>query len=59
MNLHERMKQYEAVSQTYLMRRTPVIIRLDGVAFHTFTKNFDKPLDEVLGTVMKVPRYIL
>ena len=53
MNLHERMKQYEAVSQTYLMRRTPVIIRLDGVAFHTFTKNFDKPLDEVLGTVMK------
>ena len=24
MNLHERMKQYEAVSQTYLMRRTPV-----------------------------------
>lgn len=30
MNLHERMKQYEAVSQTHLMRRTPVIIRLDG-----------------------------
>ena len=53
MNLHERMKQYEAVSQTYLMRRTPVIIRLDGVAFHTFTKNFDKPLDEVLSTAMK------
>lgn len=53
MKLHERMKQYEAVSQTYLMRRTPVIIRLDGVAFHTFTKNFDKPLDEVLGTAMK------
>ncbi len=46
MNLHERMKQYEAVSQTYLMRRTPVILRLDGVAFHTFTKNFDKPLDD-------------
>lgn len=53
MTLHERMKQYEAVSQTHLMRRTPVIIRLDGVAFHTFTKNFDKPLDEVLSTVMK------
>ena len=54
MNLHERMKQYEGVSQTYLMRRTPVIIRLDGVAFHTFTKNFDKPLDEVLSTAMKI-----
>ncbi len=54
MNLHERMKQYEAVSQTYLMRRTPVIIRLDGVAFHTFTKKFDKPMDEVFSNAMKV-----
>lgn len=53
MNLHERMKQYEAVSQTYLMRRTPVIIRLDGVAFHTFTKDFDRPYDEVFHTAMK------
>lgn len=60
MNLHERMKQYEAVSQTYLMRRTPVIIRLDGVAFHTFTKNFDKPLDEVLGVAMReTTRYLV
>lgn len=60
MNLHERMKQYEAVSQTYLMRRTPVIIRLDGVAFHTFTKNFDKPFDEVLGIAMRATtRYLV
>lgn len=59
MNLHERMKQYEAVSQTYLMRRTPVIIRLDGVAFHTFTKNFDKPFDEALSTVMKGTTFYL
>lgn len=60
MNLHERMKQYEAVSQTYLMRRTPVIIRLDGVAFHTFTKKFDKPFDEVLGTAMRATtRYLV
>lgn len=53
MNLHERMKQYEAVSQTYLMRRTPVIIRLDGVAFHTFTKKFDKPFDDMFGRTMR------
>ena len=52
MNLHERMKQYEAVSQTYLMRRTPVIIRLDGVAFHTFTKDFIKPCDDVFVAAM-------
>lgn len=60
MTLHERMKQYEAVSQTYLMRRTPVIIRLDGVAFHTFTRNFDKPLDAVLSNTMQTTtRYLV
>lgn len=53
MNLHERMKQYEAVSQTYLMRKTPVIIRLDGVAFHTFTRHFEKPFDEIFGHAMR------
>lgn len=52
MNLHERMKRYEAVSQSYLMRRTPVIIRLDGVAFHTFTKHFDKPFDMTFNDSM-------
>lgn len=54
------MKQYEAVSQTYLMRRTPVIIRLDGVAFHTFTKDFDRPYDEVFHNVMNsVTHYLV
>ena len=53
MNLHERMKRYEAVTQTCLMRRTPVIIRLDGVAFHTFTKSFQKPFDAAFRTVMR------
>ncbi len=28
-NLGSRMKNYENVSRDYLMRRTPVIIRLD------------------------------
>lgn len=37
----DRMKlYYESRSKTSLMRRTPVIIRLDGKAFHTFTKGF-------------------
>jgi len=39
-SLGDRMKQYEAVSQTHLMRRTPVIIRLDGKAFHTYSRQF-------------------
>jgi len=37
-SLGTRMKEYEATSKTFLMRRTPVIIRLDGRAFHSFTK---------------------
>lgn len=45
-SLGDRMKGYEAVPKIHLMRRTPVIIRLDGKAFHTFTRGFDKPFDE-------------
>jgi len=38
--LGDRMKQYETTTQSHLLRRTPVIIRVDGRAFHTFTKWF-------------------
>lgn len=41
----DRMKRYEEVSQGHLMRRTPVIIRLDGRAFHTLTRGVTKPWD--------------
>lgn len=47
-----RMKSYESVSKTYLVRRMPVIIRIDGKAFHTFTKGFEKPFDMVLRHTM-------
>ena len=51
--LGSRMKNYyEAIPKTRLMRRTPVAIRIDGKAFHTFTKGFKKPFDEVLGNAM-------
>jgi tRNA(His) 5'-end guanylyltransferase len=39
---------YEKRSQTKLTRGVPVIIRLDGKAFHTYTKGLDKPFDEGL-----------
>jgi tRNA(His) 5'-end guanylyltransferase len=42
--LGTRMKCYEDVSKNRLTRRTPVIIRLDGKAFHTFTKR--KPIQD-------------
>jgi tRNA(His) 5'-end guanylyltransferase len=43
---------YEQVPKYRLMRRTPVAIRIDGKAFHTFTRGFQKPFDEVLGNSM-------
>ena len=52
-NLGTRMKEYyEAIPKARLMRRTPVAIRIDGKAFHTFTRGFQKPFDEVLGNAM-------
>jgi tRNA(His) 5'-end guanylyltransferase len=51
-SLGDRMKQYETVSKTRLIHRMPVIIRLDGCHFHTFTKGFEKPFDAVLMTSM-------
>lgn len=47
-SLGDRMKRYESVPKTRLMRRMPVIIRLDGKAFHAFTKGFVRPFDSVL-----------
>ena len=47
--LGKRMKIfYEQIPKYKLMRRTPVCIRLDGKAFHSYTKGFAKPFDEVL-----------
>ena len=44
-----RMKEYyENRAKTKLLRREPVAIRIDGRAFHTFTKGFKKPFDEIL-----------
>ena len=52
-SLGDRMKEfYENRSKTYLTRRTPVIIRLDGKAFHSFTKGFKRPYDEVFHEAM-------
>ena len=51
--LGQRMKKYEYITRTYLMPRTPVIIRIDGKAFHTFTKGFKKPFDDVLVKTMQ------
>lgn len=53
-DLGRRMKEnYEEITQYKLTRRTPVAIRLDGRAFHTFTKGFHKPFDRELKNAME------
>lgn len=52
-SLGDRMKEnYENRSKTYLTRRTPVIIRLDGKAFHSFTKGLHRPYDHIFHNAM-------
>ena len=52
--LGDRMKNnYENISRYYLTRRMPVIIRIDGESFHTFTRGFKKPFDDVLVKTMQ------
>lgn len=52
-SLGDRMKEnYENRAKTYLVRRMPVIIRLDGKAFHTFTKGLKRPYDEIFHNTM-------
>lgn len=51
--LGDRMKEYyENRSKTYLTRRVPVCIRIDGKAFHSFTKHLHKPYDEIFHNSM-------
>lgn len=58
--LGNRMKKYyEEIPKAKLMRRCPVILRCDGKAFHTFTRNFVKPFDEVLiKTMQETTKYL-
>lgn len=51
-SLGDRIKKYEGVSRHYLTPRMPVIIRVDGRAFHTFTKGAEKPFDKNIMQAM-------
>lgn len=49
----KRMKGYELNgTQHKLIPNLPVMVRLDGKAFHSFCKRFDKPFDEGLISSM-------
>lgn len=50
---------YEQIPKIKLMRRCPVLIRIDGKAFHTFTRGFERPFDEILiKTMQETTKYL-
>jgi len=58
-SLGDRMKEYELAARTTLPRRMPIIMRLDGRAFHTFTRKYNKPYDDRLIYLMnETARYL-
>lgn len=53
MTLSDRMKKYEEPTDLCLVRRMPAIIRIDGKAFHSFTKRFSPDYDEFFRRMME------
>lgn len=52
-SLGDRMKKYEGIeADRILLPGLPICARLDGRAFHTFTRGLDRPYDERLSTMM-------
>jgi len=60
MDLGDRMKRYENAYKIRFPDRLPVIVRLDGKAFHTLTNQCEKPFDEKLLKIFNVvTRYLV
>lgn len=57
--LAKRMKDYESVPKTRLIKRCPVACRIDGKAHHSFTRGFKRPFDEVyIKSMQKTAKYL-
>jgi tRNA(His) 5'-end guanylyltransferase len=49
MGLGDRMKEYENAYRTKMTRRMPVLLRIDGCHFHTYTAGMEKPFEQDLA----------
>lgn len=58
-SLGSRLKGYEQAFRSFLPHRLPVIIRVDGKAFHTATRGCKKPFDPALMTMMDEAAIVL
>lgn len=58
--LGNRMKEYyENPYRFYLPRRSPMIIRLDTRAGHSFTKGFQRPFDDIfIESIQETAKYL-
>lgn len=53
MNLNDRMKMYEKFETgRRFLPKLPVVARLDGRSFHSFTRGLKRPFDERLSNLM-------
>lgn len=50
--LEVRMKGYEEAYKLTLPRRLPVLVRVDGRAFHSYTRTLARPYDDLLRGTM-------
>lgn len=58
-DLAKRMKDYESVPKTRLVKRCPVICRIDGKAHHLFTRGFQRPYDAVyMKSMQETAKYL-
>lgn len=52
MKIGDRIKKYEFASRTTLLPRSYIVLRVDGKAFHTFTRGMKRPFDDKLIEAM-------
>lgn len=43
---HRMRQQHEAATALFLPRHTFTVVRVDGRAFHTYTRNLERPFDQ-------------
>ena len=58
-SLGDRIKDYEGRTQVLLPRKTYSVIRLDGKAFHTYTKGLNRPYDlDLMSDMDETAKYL-
>lgn len=51
--IDEDLKSYENSNQIYLLKNIPIVVRIEGKGFRTFTRGLEKPFDARLNKVMR------